>query len=597
METAKMKIRNKKSRRKALSVGSALILAVVLTSLLAIIGVLFVMASRVNKIATSAISQTRELDLAVDAVVAQIAEQLALDVPRIDPNTFAVLQEYYDYPDEENRWLASLEPYEYTQVGSGVYRWRRLSDVYANIADQRVRDVEPQIIPEYQHPDYVLDSSSGQWAYYADADGDGVRDSLWIELPDVRTSKGWPIYAAIRVIDNGAMLNVNTGFEFDPTEGLERIDGSSQMQINLMALAQPGGALPALGQDMDLLEARANYGAGGINPADLAAYERNAAWRYGEPNGLYTPFDISDELELHYRFLLNQQDIDTRLEMLGPVGRRWGFREYAFGTPVQPADLDEWFITAYGGTILDPNYAYRHIATIYNMDRIIAPDGKKVLNVNTNINPTVDKEALRDRIRAALLYDANPAFIINVKAVAAQMAANLVDFRDEDEIVTAVDDLDGNFYYGFERPCVYISELVHKSIEDANGISHRSYAIELYKPYFEDNDPCGWQLVIDNQPNGIDVSWSGTRRFHVVLFEDSSAPLSVYWTQEDSRSPADGATWVDPEVVLGWPAMGQRGWTRRSSLAGRATSRPKNIVYTWVPVLMMSIMPIKTLTN
>ena len=73
----------------------------------------------------------------------------------------------------------------------------------------------------------------------ADVDGDGIADSKWVELGDVSSSKGERIYAAVRVVDLGAMLNVNTAFRFDPADPCDsHIDGSSQMQINLAGLAR-----------------------------------------------------------------------------------------------------------------------------------------------------------------------------------------------------------------------------------------------------------------------------------------------------------------------------------------------------------------------
>jgi len=113
-----MRTINKKFRRSAFSVGSALILAVVLTSLLAIVGVLFVMITRIDKIATSAISENKELDFAVETVIAKILQELALDVPGAGA-------EYQDYPGPEDKWLANLEPYK---SGSNYY-WRQISDV------------------------------------------------------------------------------------------------------------------------------------------------------------------------------------------------------------------------------------------------------------------------------------------------------------------------------------------------------------------------------------------------------------------------------------------------------------------------------------
>ncbi len=527
--------------------GSALILAVVLTSLLAIVGVLFLMVARVDKIATSAISDNRELDMAIDAVTAQIAQELALDVPG-DPNRN---EEYHDYPDLANRWLASLEPYEY-QPGSGSYRWLYLTDIYDviyNMYPQKRRiDMQIDIVPDYQDPAYVGDSS-GSSLKAADADGDGVADSIWAEMPEVTSSKGWPIYAAVRVVDNGAMLNVNRAYKFDPCEVpllLERIDGSSQMQINLMGLASRPGNPYTQPEETTLLQERTGAG-------DALAYEWNVVWRYGEPNGPYTPFDISDELELRNRFLLNQSETYTRLEQLGaPTEWTRAFRsntnlEVPIGTSI--STLDDWFQRANISANPD-KYDYRHIATTYNIERIIRPDGGKMLNVN-ELEYVPTNETLRI-IRMALI-DAGD---IDVSATAAQITANLIDFRDYDEIVTlVVDDVEGGTYYGFERPCVYISELVRNFTIDANG-THRSYAIELYKPYFEDEDPVGWQLVIDNPPNPlrvVDVNWSGTRRFHVIEWQDPEALLSATFLEPNSPNPLDGAMWVDPMVKLAWP--------------------------------------------
>lgn len=506
-------------RDKRYEAGSALILAVVLTSLLAIIGVMFVMMARVDKMATSAISENKELNFAVEAVVAKISQELALDVPGMPKGS-----EYYDYPGQKDNWLASLEPY----YNSG-YKWQQISDVYGKLSSNI--DLAADIIPDYQ--DLVSENTP------ADADGDGVADSKWVEIDDITSDKGKPIYAAIRIIDNGAMLNVNTAYKFDPNAvgvTASDIDGSSQMQMNLMALASlPGEPPPTSDHERDLLYARANNGVG-VNPMELDEYEKNVVWQYNEPNGVYTPFDISDELELRYRFLINQEDIDSRLEALGPIGRRWGFREYAFRTPAETGDEDEWFISAYGGISLDPNYAYRHIATTYNMDRIINPDGEKMLN----INKAPSAGTIYDTIRKSFTdYDPN---FTDVNKVAAQITANLIDYIDgpgypisdprydpNSEVTTVYDD-SNNPYYGFERPCVYISEIVHTfNILLGGPVGtpdfYQAYAVELYKPYFQDNDPYKWRLVVgpSSGPVGApmggvpyNINWSGNKQFYVM---------------------------------------------------------------------------------
>jgi len=467
--------------------GSALILAVVLTSLLAIVGVLFVMAARVDKMATSAISENKELDFAVETVIAEISQELMLDVPGI------ANQEYYDYPDANDPWLASLQPYE----SGGDYFWQQITDLY-NTLDP---NLQARIVSEYQDPGIIGEG------VIADASGDGVGDSRWVVVPDISSSKGEPIYAAIRIIDNGAMLNVNTAFKLEPNDpNITVLDmgRSSQMQINLMALAGVPGQPPTTADEIHLLEARANPDLG-LNPYDLRTYEQNVIWQYGQPNGPYTPFDISDELELRYRYLLNHEDIDTRLEQWG--GR---FRAGALSTPVTMSGetLDAWFERIGDYDSVDPNYAYRHIATIHNMDRIIHPAGTdlndgKMINVNL-----ADKyllyEALRRGLQGFQGTDPNGYGFDNSNSLAAQLAVNLIDLRDQDADVTFLPS-GSRIYFGFEAQ-PFISEIGFiVSDTAADNRSNNHFAIELYNPFDVDVPLSPFRLELRRQ-NGEVVS-------------------------------------------------------------------------------------------
>lgn len=147
--------------------GSALILTVVLTSLLAIIGILFVMAANVDRLSTSAVTTNKELQFAVDSVVAEISQQLALDVPGV------ANQEYYDYPGDSDPWLASLEP-NGDPATNPDFRWKQISDVdgYLKNHGYTTQDIDVPLADSSiidEHKQAVL----GQ---LADADGDGVPD-------------------------------------------------------------------------------------------------------------------------------------------------------------------------------------------------------------------------------------------------------------------------------------------------------------------------------------------------------------------------------------------------------------------------------------
>jgi len=524
---------DRKIRRVSPSVGSALILAVVLTSLLAIVGVLFLMITRIDKIATSAISENKELDFAAETIIAKISQELASDVP-------GSAAEYQDYPGPEDKWLASLEPYE----SNGNYYWRQISDVTGYLTGYS-SNIQAKVVGEY---DVITDFNN--LVANADADGDGVGDSKWIKLSDITSGKGKPIYAAIRIVDNGAMLNVNTAYKFDSTDPnatIFDIDGSSQMQINLMALASRGVTPASSAEETALLRARTNNGVG-VDPLDLRRYEQNVIWSYGEPIGAYTPFDISDELEFRYRFLLNHTGIDTRLE-------DWGveFRNNTLSTPVTSGGepLDAWFKRACDDSSVDPNYyTYRHIATTYNMDRIINPAGSelndgKMINVNM-----ADKSLLYDAILGGLL-DADPNFVIvDANGLAAQLAVNIVDFRDYDTEVTDLP-VGPRTYYGFEAQ-PFISEIAFSvSGTDANNSTNNEFAIELYNPFDVDIPLGNFRLELRRQNgqvvNAINLAGYGIADGSRFVVTNSSTASSGFGV---AGLMGTGGGKEDPNLVL-----------------------------------------------
>lgn len=506
--------------------GSALILTVVLTSLLAIVGVLFIMTARIDRMATSAATENQQLNLAVDTVVAQIGEILVADTPGVSAGSV-----YYDFPDVNNPWLADLEPY---RSGANYY-WRQISRISdANEAD--VRYVRIRVVGNRDVIDANMTGTN------ADADGDGVGDARWFEVPGVMSSRGKPIYAAVRIVDNAAMLNLNTGYWFDPTRSDgDSVDGSSVQQINVVALA---GGRGATATDYETYAA-ALLAARGIDPVEgLQRYADEVIWRYGhpDPNSSYRAFDLSDELELRYRFLLNHSSVESRAE-------KWGrFKANTISTPVDSAGqaLDRWYARVRDDGTLDPNYAYRHVATTYNMDRILTPRpielGSLTRHKKVNVN-SGDANTLRDAILTALAVAGQDPNVLSAET--AQITANLLDFIDDDDEVTAVagPGTSGAHYYGFERPCIYISEVAYRGVTGATGVVHVSTAVELHKPHYADRDPQAgqWRLLIaeEGQSREVPIVWSGTRRFHVILNEDPMAELFDDGAFSDPEEPAD----------------------------------------------------------
>ncbi len=504
-------------RFKTFRRASALIMTMVLTVLLAIVAVMFVAVARMDRASTSNIADNKSLDLAAKSITEIISKDLLRDTPGVaghDPNN------YYDYPDPCNPWLASLEPNSNTS--KTVYSWLQISDVtnylhqhgYSTVNVNTDPPGNAKVVREY--PDITLTSGNLD-QILADADGDGIGDSKWIELKDfacLRSSKGQKIYAAVRVIDNGGMVNVNTAYKFDVNDA-NHIDGSTQMQINLKGLLK-GTVAQINTQITDINNARS---------CRKPNYEKNVIWNYNSiPDVNYLPYDISDELELRYRYCIDSKFV-SRFEVNAPFTNEtvgWSNFGHLYNS------IDNWGLGEWQTRITDPNFPNdpcadrRHFLTAYNLDRVIDPNGDKMLNVNNSIDPNI----LRNKIKQALLK-ANPG-LSDANGQAAQIAANLIDFRDSDPNVTVVKNENGTkSYYGFERPCIYITELAYRIYTDipSGGIKHESYAIELYKPYPTDSDPNKWTLHIDAA--SYDVNWSSGEQYHIIAWQDASYPLPV----------------------------------------------------------------------
>jgi hypothetical protein len=505
---------------------SALIIAVILTSLLAIIGMMFVMIARVDKMATSAISANKELNFAAEAVVAKISQELVLDVPGIAG------AEYCDYPDGNDPWLANLETYD--DVAAGKYYWRHISDIYNKFGpvDSGLEAIDK---PDYQKPSEVGDSDSTN-SYPADADGDGVADSNWVIIPDMNSNKGKPIYAAVRVIDNGAMLNVNTVFA-NPG-GSDTRKGDMLTDIYIDGLVKSGADLITT-----FLDNRSNA-------PNASTYYTEAARRIENPDtatNYYRFYDISEELSLRNRYVLLPGQSSptqpwlssmTRLESYGPPQcLSTTLRASTYGNSFAPytsSDFGDWkrrldpFDVGVGSLPSNNNYDFRHLLTTYNMDRIINPDCNEMNNINT---ATISE--LYSSVRKGLI-DANcPSSDVN--ELAAQIAVDMNDYRDSDSdvcVFTSPDD--GKTYYGFETPCIYISELAHRAQLKPSAPSSPtfpadydiSYAIELYKPYPGDGALSGWRLTINGLPISLD-DWPVNKQYYVIKNENPLVPSFI----------------------------------------------------------------------
>jgi hypothetical protein len=439
--------------------GSALLLVVVVTMLLSVIGIVFIMTARLRGIAASGVTDSRDLDAAVQSVVSRVDTVLLQDlfgkslnksiIDGTDPNN-----EPYDSPAADT-WLASLEPsIGIDGFGQPVFYWQQVTDLFNNnfgVAasgfydpqhdtdptdwngskpelEVRTTGVLTKIITPGERV-YVIKKNAADWSaanlWYAgaraDADGDGVADSRWVIVPNLTTGGGKPVYAAVRIIDNCAMLNLNTAYCFyqDPYTTNATSPFLKSWFINKAArtiASYPSGSyyadggrylseinyLPFLrGSDLNsiwggtlgdgwyrILSAKGFCVIKSSDPYDLTGQlstgeAHQILMNIENPGSSYSLFDLGDELEIRNRFLLTSK-VESRFERSDVANYTLdaGGGVYAvFETPVDdstaftawkikmnPANFDLW-----SGGIGSDAYKYdrRHLCTFYSFDRNI----------------------------------------------------------------------------------------------------------------------------------------------------------------------------------------------------------------------------------
>jgi len=214
-------------------------------------------------------------------------------------------------------------------------------------------DVNGEIVQEVgERPQDEFIVGTARWnagRYLADADGDGFTDSFWSLAPTM-TERGIRKVVAVRIVDNGAMLNVNVGGRFIPRDEVgfppARTRGITPADLALVGqLSADPDPDPPLNWNTGLYDNRDHQ----YPPEDQVGYLltdplalwnrhldavgllqytpvpdqffRNDYWRRqgirplgADPRALYTPFGIPDEIELRMFHGNNYPWIFSRLE-------------------------------------------------------------------------------------------------------------------------------------------------------------------------------------------------------------------------------------------------------------------------------------------
>lgn len=359
----------------------------------------------------------------------------------------------------------------------------------------------------------------------ADADGDGVADSRWARIPNIFGEKGETLYTAVRIIDNGGMININTAYDDAANHG-NQWDGSALTHVNLNGIR----AATETGLVADFHAERC--GTASVLEADFNA---RSARRLLDPVNGYLPFDIGDELELRNRFFLSS-----------PVINRFGHKAldgsiFLWRTTFDPIngtvgksipyvkgdDIRNWFDKVTGpddpGNFKPGICNRRHLSTTYNSEKIARPyslmsypasmtaitpisDSRKFgvtlpIDIQEEQASAVVEKNYKLRLAMALYRGLPDTTTIDARfgigvytreQLAWQMTVNMIDHQDvssllSGEVVTNVKPSGSNTTYfgtedlaGLKRDTLCISKFAYTQVTASSALPAPKPPIGLY---------------------------------------------------------------------------------------------------------------------
>ena len=473
----KSKIENRKSN------ASALLMVVGLLVIIAMLGITFVVISHVDLRQAEAIALKAPVDPIADGIVKQISALLKEDL-HID-KTNGPYGDYAGAPGAE-QWRQFID-YPY---GLGL-----ASTIPSARADPWLASIAPDAAGNWPHltdltgdanHNYDGVSSSTTDPNYVDTDGDGLNDALLYNT-GVTNADGDAYWSAVRIIDLGGLLNVNTAGEpYDPNVPGTSISPTPPANIDLL-----NGLFAGVTANYDSFH---NVRCGGTGAAvTLQDFYNESASRIlqpyldplAAPNPPYLPFGIGDEMHLRY------VDSTAITERTGRL-----YEATKAGTNPLPDTM-------------------RQMLTTFNCSRSLTRHPSSdiptriLLNSSNALDDDLTRQAVYDQLLTAIDGNASPATLS--KETAAHFVANLwANVSADDPTYQAFKfspTTDSNVEVYGAVPDLVISEAYAYNLADSNAPF--SNASNVFDPNFAQGD-YGYIFAIEiyNPTNGpIDLEY------------------------------------------------------------------------------------------
>ncbi len=437
--------------------GSVIVMVVGLLVLLAMVGTTFIIVAHMDRREAASIATAAPMKQVAGGVLQQIRAKLVEDL-YFDVATGAVIygkatkyQEQIDFPHEDyDKPLASFGPV----MVNGVSTWRHISNH---------NDVG--VFADVSAADPLLVDTDGYFN-----DGLNAGDAKLFDS-GVSNRSGQKYYVAYRLIDASSLMNVNSAY--GPPAAAAAGTVMPITNISLEALLASSTIRD------DVHEAR-----NGSTSDNIATYNANYVRRPLNPAAAYLPFDASDMTALLWGGAVPNTASGRMFEALGG--------QFGAAKP---------YLTVFSAS---RNYVRQTVG--------IPNDLKLTHRVDMNITGAT---AFVDLFKA--FYNAIPQDVPGFpsgnagrRTVAAQLAVNVIDYRDGDDTPreptlaekTAVG-LGGGTVFGIERQ-PFITEAWLRMEWDAgiNNVKQWS-AIELFNPYKTTISLTGYKLKVGANTNDL----------------------------------------------------------------------------------------------
>ncbi len=454
--------------------GSVIVMVVGLLVMLAMVGTTFIIVAHMDRREAAAIATAAPMKQVAGGLLQQIRVKLAADL-HIDASgvIYGLATDYkqqVDCPHEDyDKHLASFAPVD--MDGDGIAdTWRHISN-HNGVAGFVNVPTDDNSLVDTDGWAYLWDVGQNAWVLKpAGTSGSYAGDAKLFDS-GVSNRAGKKYWVAVRIIDASALMNVNSAY-------------------GPPAAAAAGTVMPITNMSLEALTNTATRdnvhdARNGSTADNIAAFNTNYVQRPLDPAPAavgYLPFDASDMTAL-----------------------LWG------GTVPNTASGRLW--EALGGGV--PFDAAKSYLTVFSSSRDYIRRATGIQDMTHRID--LNLAGFDDLFKA--FYNAIPAGVPGMtdgasnaerdakrRSVAAQLAANVIDYRDGDDTpyqptvaeIAAAGLAAGTTLFGVERQ-PFITEAWLRMEWDAAvppGSVKQWSAIELFNPYKTDIDLTGYQLKV-----------------------------------------------------------------------------------------------------